>query len=160
MSSADVQAYDQDLKKHQLTFTVAHRELEGRCGLDTAVEILDHAETWGLSETKRWLAAEAKRFQIKNASDFAAVWGIVERCYEAMADMDATLARRESLLRRDDSARELRLIHHGREFKVDLASKRVTYLDDGQSVGFTLEPLRPDTGRRKPRDRSRDRGRS
>lgn len=159
MSSADVQGYDRDLKKHQLAFTTAHRTLSDRLGLEATVEVLDHAETWGLEETRRWLAGHAKRFAIGSAAALEEVWGVVIRCYDAMADMDATLARRESILRRADSARELRLIHHGREFKVDLTAKRVTYLDDGSSAPMTLEPLEPPGARDKTRSRTRDRER-
>lgn len=159
MSSADVQAYDQNLKTHQLTFTVAHRALSDRIGLDTATEVLDQAETWGLEDTRRWLASEAKQIGIKDTADLEQVWQIVVRCYDAMADMDAALARREALLRRTDSARELRLIHHGREFKVDLTAKRVTYLDDGSTATLTLDALEQPAGRQKDRSRSRDRER-
>ena len=102
--------------------------------------VLDCAEEFGDAHAFKLVATEPERFRLEGArrsSDLAAVGSLLSEALVASHRLDSAMRLREDAYRQRDPERPQVMIHQGRDFTFDVATRQWRYLDQPEIV-YTL----------------------
>lgn len=164
-TTPDVSLLDRELNMERVAFHAIRRSLANdlrpfQPPQQAEDHIISYAEEFGVEHTLGTLATEPATFGLNAPAGSAGLLALkdkVQALHASREAMDQIVSKREDILAKADPKRDRVYISFGREFTIDMANRRVRYVDTGKVEPLVLEEVAPSGEPAKAQSKQRDR---